>query len=85
MPQVSLYVDEPLMQSLRKDAEAEGVSLSRFVAQRLQSDSRHATPSGLPEGLLDSLYGCLADDDSFVRPTQLDPSLDATRLAFDEV
>ena len=83
MPQVSLYVDEPLMEALRAGAANEGVSLSKHVASRLTSGSRCATPSGLPEGYLESLYGCLADDDTFTRPDQVGFSHDAPRLAFD--
>lgn len=83
MPQVSLYVDEPTMDALRKDAAKEGVSLSRHVANRLKTGGRCATPSGLPEGLLASLYGSLADDDSFVRPDQPAFELDAPRTTFE--
>ena len=82
MPQVSLYVDDQLMMTLREDAAHEGVSLSRHVARRIQEGARASTPSGLPDGLLESLYGCLSDDDSFVRPAQLDHALDAPRLTF---
>lgn len=83
MPQVSLYVDESLMKVLRAEAAAENVSLSKYVARRLKSDGRCSTPSGLPEGYLDGLYGCLADDNSFTRPGQLSFTADATRLAFE--
>jgi len=68
MPQVSLYVDDAMMGRLRQQAAAEGVSLSRHVASRLAQTTRAATPSGLPEGWLDSLYGCLADVDGFDLP-----------------
>ncbi|MBQ9001933.1 MAG: antitoxin [Eggerthellaceae bacterium] len=81
MPQVSLYVDDETMAALRSGAAAEGLSLSKYVMERV-ADGRGATPSGLPEGLLESLYGCLADDDSFERPAQLDFSFDADRLSF---
>ena len=83
MPQVSLYVDEPTMKALREEAASEGVSLPKHVAARLKSEGRCTTPSGLPEGYLDSLYGCLADDHTFERPTQPAFALDAPRLAFD--
>ena len=68
MPQVSLYVDDDTMTALRAQAAAEGVSLSKHVARRLARSERSETPSGLPIGWLESLYGCLADDDSFVLP-----------------
>lgn len=87
MPQVSLYVDDALMEELRVGAANEGVSLSKHVAHRLQhsgsgTQSRCATPSGLPEGYFSQLYGCI-DDDSFARPEQPDAALDAPRLSFD--
>ena len=83
MPQVSLYVDESLMKALRAEAASEGVSLSKHVAKRLTSAGRCATASGLPDGYLEKLYGCLADDDAFERPEQPGFALDAPRLAFD--
>ncbi|MBQ6391753.1 MAG: hypothetical protein IJH88_09095 [Eggerthellaceae bacterium] len=83
MPQVSLYVDESLMKTLRAEAASEGISLSKHVARRLTNASRCATASGLPDGYLETLYGCLIDDDTFTRPEQPRFSLDASRLAFD--
>ena len=87
MPQVSLYVDDAMMKSLREDAAREGVSLSKHVARRLGNggaglQGRCDTPSGMPEGFFDRFYGCITDD-TFVRPDQPDASLDAPRLAFD--
>lgn len=87
MPQVSLYVDNALMQGLRADAEREGVSLSKYVAQRLRESravnrERCNTPSGMPKGYFDRLYGCV-DDPTFAVPEELDFSLDAPRIAFD--
>ena len=32
MPQLSLYMDEPMMEGLRQDAAREGKTLSKFVA-----------------------------------------------------
>ena len=68
MAQVSLYVDDAMMSSLRQQAAAEGVSLSKHVASRLAQTVRPATPSGLPEGWLESLYGCQSDVDGFELP-----------------
>ena len=87
MPQVSLYVEDELMEELRAGAAQEGVSLSKHVARRLRDgkvsyQGRCNTPSGLPEGYFDRLYGCI-DDDSFVRPAQPNALHDAPRLAFD--
>ena len=87
MPQVSLYVDDATMTQLRIDAASEGVSLSKHVARRLKESpagfrGRCDTPSGLPAGFFERLYGCI-DDETFVRPAQLDASLDSPRASFD--
>lgn len=79
MPQLSLYVDDVTMDEMRTSASAEGVSLSRYAAGAIRErlDAPHHAVS---TGYWDKLYGCLADDDSFVRPTQLEtravPALD---------
>ena len=53
MPQLSLYMDEPMMEGLRQDAAREGKTLSKFVAGVL----RDRDTSGLwPHGFFD-LYG----------------------------
>lgn len=83
MPQVSLYVDDQAMEELRADAAREGTSLSKYVAARIRRDSQLGVVSGAPTQLLDKLYGCLADDDSFARPPQLEYDFDAPRLAFE--
>ena len=70
MPQVSLYVDDELMGDLRRQAQAEGVSLSKHVARRLKRRREGSTASGLPEGWLESLYGCLADVGDFEVPSR---------------
>lgn len=72
MPQVSLYLDDETMEVVRAGAKAEGVSLSKHVCNIIHGmRPRCDTPSGLPEGLLDRLYGSI-DDDTFVRPPQLE-------------
>lgn len=83
MPQVSLYVDDETMGKLRQDAKREGVSLPKHVASRLKANDRYGTSSGLPEDYFRNLYGFLSGDDSFVRPPQLDYSLDVPRSAFE--
>ena len=75
MPQVSLYVDDALMDELRADAALEGVSLSKHVARRLKDGKksyrgRCDTKSGLPKGYFSELFGCI-DDDTFVVPPSL--------------
>jgi hypothetical protein len=83
MPQVSLYVDDETMATLRAEAAAQGLSLSKHVVSRLKASRRSNAATCLPEDYFDNLYGCLADDKSFVRPQQPDFELDAQRLSFD--
>ena len=69
MPQLSLYIDDVMMSRMKSSAAAEGLSLSRYAADairvRLEAPVRKAA-----DGYWDRLYGCLADDDTFVRPEQ---------------
>lgn len=73
MPQLSLYLDEVTMGGLRDRAKQNDVSLSKYVRSLLRQD----TTSKWPEGFFD-LYGSI-DDDTFVRPPELDPALDRPR------
>lgn len=73
MPQLSLYLDETTMGELRDRAEQRNTSLSKYVGSLLREDAT----SKWPEGFFD-LYGSI-DDDTFVRPPELDPSLDRPR------
>ena len=66
MPQLSLYMDEPTMEGLRR--------LSKFVAGVL----RDRDTNGLwPHGFFD-LYG-VCDDDTFVEPPEIPWEFDAPR------
>lgn len=71
MPQLSLYIDDAVMNKMKHSASAEGVSLSRFAADAIR-DRLGAPKAVAAEGRWDRLYGCLADDDSFTRPEQLE-------------
>ena len=80
MPQLSLYIDDVMMGRMKSSAAAEGLSLSRYAADAIRV--RLDTPKRVAaDGYWDRLYGCLSDDDSFVRPSQWEthpiPSLDA--------
>lgn len=59
MPQLSLYLDDTSMESLRAHAADEGLSLSKYVKNML---NENAHSSGWPAGWFD-LYGSLADVD----------------------
>ena len=78
MPQLSLYLDDAAMESLREDAAREGVSLSRFA--RMKICEQRATR--WPESFWDT-YGALTDE-TFVLPEKLDFATDAPRGSFDD-
>ena len=51
MPQLSLYMDEPTMEGLRRDAAREGKTLSKFVAGDLYGacdDDTFVEPPEIP-------------------------------------
>ncbi len=64
MAQLSLYVDDAVLASLKERAAWEGKSVSKLTAEIIEADRRSSV---WPEGWFD-LAGCLADDDSFVEP-----------------
>ena len=64
MPQVSLYMDESMMEELRENAARAGVSLSKYVGDVLRE---HANKKRWPEGWFD-LYGVITDEDDFEIP-----------------
>ncbi len=76
MPQLSLYLDEETMDSLRKSAAARGVSLSRCA-----SDAIRGNAAAWPAGFW-NLYGAVADS-SFARPQEPPFELDAVRRTFE--
>lgn len=74
MPQLSLYLDDPTMESLRANAAREDKTLSKFVAGVLRD---HAENNLWPQGFFD-LYGA-CDDDTFVVPPEIPWEYDAPR------
>ena len=75
MPQLSLYVDDATMETLRTSALAEGVSMSRYASGLIRDRARFGT---WPQGYWEGVYGCLDDDTFVVDDSELDPSLDDT-------
>ena len=74
MPQLSLYVDDATMETLRTCARGEGVSMSKYASSLIRKQAEHG---GWPLGYWDSVYGCLSDDDSFAAmDDDLHPELD---------
>jgi hypothetical protein len=56
MGQVTIYLDEETEKSVRAAAEADGVSLSKWIAQRIEKTARAEWPSSVRE-----LAGAWAD------------------------
>lgn len=63
MPQLSLYITDENLRTLRERASEEGVSLSKYTNDLIKND---ADNHGWPVGFWD-LYGAV-DDPSFVLP-----------------
>lgn len=76
MPQVSLYIEQELLNAARKQASNEGASLSKFVSRALFEQ----TSDKWPQGYWD-LFGTL-DDDTFVAPSEISYDKDLTRRSF---
>ena len=72
MPQLSLYMNDATMSTLRRCASAQGVSLSSYAASLIR---QAANGDGWPTGYWEGVYGCL-DDDFSVDDSDLNPSLD---------
>lgn len=70
MPQLSLYLDDATMESLRSDAGCENVSLSQYARELIQNRAESAWPKSFW-----ATYGAL-DDPTFAEPPELDASLD---------
>ena len=47
MAQVTIYLDEQTEKMARAAAESDGVSLSKWIAQRIQKDTRTEWPTGV--------------------------------------
>ncbi|MCR5846430.1 MAG: antitoxin [bacterium] len=79
MPQLSLYIDDATMGLMKRNASAEGVSLSRYAANAIR-EYIDAPKRVADDDYWDKLYGCLADDDSFGYPERYEsdpiPALD---------
>ena len=73
MPQLSLYLDDATMETLRASALAEGVSMSRYASGLIRDRARFGA---WPQGYWEGVYGCLHDDTFTVDDGMLDASLD---------
>ena len=62
MPQVSLYIEQELLDTVRKNAKSEKLSVSKYVSKALSEKDEYSWPEGYWD-----LFGSL-DDDTFVCP-----------------
>jgi hypothetical protein len=65
MPQVSLYLEQEILDVARRNARIENISLSKYVSRELGK----SVGSGWPKGYW-KLFGAL-EDESFTRPADL--------------
>ena len=73
MPQVSLYLNEKTYAKVRRAAEAESISISKWVSEKLD----RAMAADWPDGF-DKLFGSIIDD-SFKAPRRDTFTFDAVR------
>lgn len=67
MPQLHFYVDLSTEQRIRERAQAQGLTVSKYIASILARE----VDAGYPPGFWDDVYGCWAGE-PFDRPAQLD-------------
>jgi len=76
MPQVSLYLEQEILDAARHNASLEKISFSKYVSRALAK----AAASEWPQGYWD-LFGAL-NDDSFVRPNDMPFTEVSEKVAF---
>jgi len=76
MPQISLYIDEATLRKVESAASRQHVSISKWVAEQIRSKVEPVYPKDYED-----LFGSLQED-SLVRPEDLDRTLDIPREAF---
>lgn len=64
MPQLSLYLDDATMDTLKEKATEAHVSLSKYVTHLIKADG---ADKGWPAGYWENVYGSLTDP-TFVAP-----------------
>ena len=72
MPQLSLYLDDSTMESLRARSERAHLSMSKYVTGLIRNSDK---TDSWPEGYWGNVYGCLKDV-SFAAPEDVDIPLD---------
>lgn len=73
MPQISLYIDNDTMQRVEKAAQAEKLSISKWVGNQLQKSLTENYPSDFEQ-----LFGSI-NDATFQEPQDISFDADAQR------
>lgn len=76
MPQISLYIDKDTLQKVEKAAEAEQLSISKWVGKQLRKSLEASYTADF-----EKLYGSV-NDESFTAPERLPADADAPRESF---
>jgi len=76
MSQVSLYLEQEILETARRNARLESISLSKYVSRALVKQAE----SGWPQGYWE-LFGALKDD-TFVCPVDVPFDQVSEQLAF---
>lgn len=73
MPQISLYIDRDTLQKVEQAAQAEELSISKWVGKQLKKSLKTNYPADFED-----LFGSI-DDESFTEPISLPSEADAKR------
>ena len=73
MPNISLYIDKNTMKKVKKAAEAENESISKWVGRQVEKTLETDYPANFED-----LFGSVKDD-SFTAPKSLPADYDAPR------
>lgn len=73
MPQISLYIDKDTLQKVEQAAQAEELSISKWVGKQLKKSLKTNYPADF-----ENLFGSI-NDESFTEPKSLPFEADAKR------
>jgi len=76
MPQISLYIDKETLKKVEKAADAEKVSISKWVGEQLKKTLQTCYPEDFQ-----NLFGSIRDE-SFTIPIRESSDADAKRETF---
>jgi len=77
MPQISLYIDKETLEKIEKAADAEKLSVSKWVGKQLKKSLQTSYPEDFQ-----NLFGSVRDE-SFTVPERKSSETDAKRETFE--